>query len=425
MKETCDGANRAAFHCFRHPESFWQTLRPHNVLVIAASMLIVGCCLSIAFEKRFHVLTTAGPFSSPIPGRVAVTFASSSDGPPITRGHILMASQQRGSWIGNTWVPPSPAWKLFDPMELLRMYSGKSILFIGDSTSRRAGQTLFALLEEASQKLETSGFNQSKTAWNALNIDYSTLNDAETLDYNKKETEGCPFAAELENFQVAGFSSLHEDAAGLPDRFPYKHGICHRTPSVSSSTMTGDDPTPIFAIAVMFCPVMLEAWIKGNIAQQNNMLSRFDVVVLATGVWDAVRSSRCQSHARRIHGKESPLSLRDPTQIAQDTILSIKEYIQSQALLVPSTTSGVEQSTRYPKTPMIVWRTSGYDQELGHNITDEMNQGAIDTYNGIAEIVTSLAQGNNSRERLLSDYFRLVDWGGAIRPRSFHGYVFG
>ena len=50
-----------------------------------------------------------------------------------------------GSWIGDTWIPPSP-WQLYSATDLVRMWSSKKIWWIGDSLARRGAMTLYHIL---------------------------------------------------------------------------------------------------------------------------------------------------------------------------------------------------------------------------------------------------------------------------------------
>jgi hypothetical protein len=55
---------------------------------------------------------------------------------------------QIGTWVGKWWIPP-PEWKLFSPIEMVHMYSNRSVLWLGDSTARRPGMTMYGILANA------------------------------------------------------------------------------------------------------------------------------------------------------------------------------------------------------------------------------------------------------------------------------------
>jgi hypothetical protein len=65
------------------------------------------------------------------------------------RAYELPFEEQKGSWIGNHWVPPN-GWWYFSAEELRTFYKDKSIMWVGDSLARRAGATMYAILNDAS-----------------------------------------------------------------------------------------------------------------------------------------------------------------------------------------------------------------------------------------------------------------------------------
>ena len=52
---------------------------------------------------------------------------------------------EHGTWIGNTWIPPAGT-KSYSPAEIRSVFQNHSVLWIGDSTIRRAYATLFGIL---------------------------------------------------------------------------------------------------------------------------------------------------------------------------------------------------------------------------------------------------------------------------------------
>jgi hypothetical protein len=116
--------------------------------------------------------------------------------------NVLHAWQQHGHWIGSSWIPPSPSWRLYNPVEILRAYSGKPILFVGDSTSRTLAQTLFLVMEETENGLKSSPlmlsrYQQSKNAAPIVGVNqhvsHASLSNGDRLAYNKITTEACRF----------------------------------------------------------------------------------------------------------------------------------------------------------------------------------------------------------------------------------------
>jgi hypothetical protein len=203
----------------------------------------------------------------------------------------------------------------------------------------------------------------------------------------------------------------------LVTQFPFDHGICHRMPVFPSSQPTNherDQATDMFVAIAKWCPFEVEHWIRSNVDKENNQLSRFDVIVIGTGIWEAVRAPDCRNWSSFVYSDQE-MSKRSHLQIAEDTMRAAAEYIKIQwARHKQRVESGLPNSAaRYPTMPMIVWRTAGYDQNVGHELMDNMNRHVIDLYE------TLIMESNVDGFRM-ADYFRLVDSGGAVRPRSFH-----
>jgi hypothetical protein len=403
-------------------------------VAVMASMKIV----STVFSSNNHLRQSTSAWSTDDDSRSGASAHSLAN-------NVLHASQQHGHWVGLSWVPPSPSWRLYDPVEMLHAYSGKSMLFIGDSTSRRLAQTLFSLLEETENGLKSkpATLNRYQQASNVppvanenQHVSYATLNDKYKLEYNKyKTTEVCPFLEELSVFEHNGTINSLADASIDPatrtddvgSHFPYWHGFCHRTPTFpniptqdnqgnhSYKGLKNHQATSMFVSLAKYCPFQVEHWIRSNVDHEYNPLSRFDVVVIGTGVWAAVRPNDCRNYSNLLYSDDPALANRDHVQIVEETMLTVAEYIETQYARLKRRGGG--GSAKYPKIPMIVWRTAGYDQNMNHDLIDSMNLRIIDLYE---TIVSEKSRRNSSREFHMADYFRLVDWGGAVRPRSFH-----
>lgn len=59
--------------------------------------------------------------------------------------NILAKQKQYGTWIGNNWIPPSGK-KIYSATEMKLFFQKHSVLWIGDSTARRAYNTLYGIL---------------------------------------------------------------------------------------------------------------------------------------------------------------------------------------------------------------------------------------------------------------------------------------
>ena len=77
------------------------------------------------------------------------------------------------SWLGNEWLPnPAFGYRLYSPSEIKEYFTNKSVLVIGDSTSRRQFATWYAILN----------------AQNLHDIALDEVTSAGVIDINKKVT---------------------------------------------------------------------------------------------------------------------------------------------------------------------------------------------------------------------------------------------
>jgi hypothetical protein len=78
----------------------------------------------------------------------------------------LPYEEQKGSWIGNHWVPPN-GWRYFSAEELRTVYKDKSIMWVGDSLARRGAATMYGILKE---KANSSNVNVPVAEIDAPNV---------------------------------------------------------------------------------------------------------------------------------------------------------------------------------------------------------------------------------------------------------------
>jgi hypothetical protein len=60
----------------------------------------------------------------------------------------LPFEEQKGSWIGNQWVPPD-GWRQLLAEHMRNFYKGQSVLWIGDLLARRTAMTMYGILQDA------------------------------------------------------------------------------------------------------------------------------------------------------------------------------------------------------------------------------------------------------------------------------------
>eukprot|EP00941_MAST-03F_sp_MAST-3F-sp1_P000274 g274.t1 len=70
-----------------------------------------------------------------------------------------------GEFLGGLWIPRRPGKKLYGASEIRSVVGSRSILFIGDSLSRRLTATLFGVLEIAKERSDVSLDSSSERFW--------------------------------------------------------------------------------------------------------------------------------------------------------------------------------------------------------------------------------------------------------------------
>ena len=83
--------------------------------------------------------------------------------------HFLKSDSTQYSWVGNQWIPP-PGVPTYSPSDLLHYFQNRNVLFIGDSTARRAWATAYAMM-------------------NATDLTYvrtKEVDHADVIDYHKR-----------------------------------------------------------------------------------------------------------------------------------------------------------------------------------------------------------------------------------------------
>jgi hypothetical protein len=259
--------------------------------------------------------------------------------------------EQRGSWIGNNWVPPH-GWGYYSATELKDFYRGTSVLWIGDSTARRAATTMYGILNNTN----SSSSNSSQHDVSVDEIDHPSV-----IDVNKGSviTEPC---------NSRWINDLHH-----PD-------FCRDMPGGGGGS---------FIYVPKLCLKDLELFVSDELSGKSNITADIDItIIISLGIWEVMKAWACnETTSNNVNHPSRSVEARQ-----NDTIALLEKL----------------QSTRRS----VVWRTSGYIAS-GNNedLIFDMNEKAMDQ---IEEIITSSSGATTKTNNLT-----FVDWGGAIRPRSF------
>jgi hypothetical protein len=163
----------------------------------------------------------------------------------------LPYEEQKGSWIGNHWVPPN-GWRYFSANELRTVYKDKSIMWVGDSLARRAAATMYGILKEAA--------NSSN-----VNVPVAAIDASDVIDVNKSNiTEPC----------TKWRGSTHQPR------------WCR--------TMPGGVGDYVYVKKGRFRD--LGSFLADEVSGKSNVTDNFDTIIIALGNWDSLSPKRERSN---------------------------------------------------------------------------------------------------------------------------------
>jgi hypothetical protein len=221
----------------------------------------------------------------------------------------LTREEQRGSWIGDSWIPP-PGWKSYSASELRNFYRDTSILWIGDSTARRAATTMYGILN-------TTNSNSSSSHVAVDAIDHWSV-----IDVNKGSiTELCDSWT----------------------NHSHHRSICR--------VMPGGGRGGSFIFKGKTCLTGLELFVRDELSGESNIMAGVDIIIISLGIWEAVKPWDCKER------NENPRSMLQ----RQNDVISLLEELQSPRRSIVWRTSGFMASGA-KKNFVIEMNTKAMDQ---------------------------------------------------------------
>jgi hypothetical protein len=155
----------------------------------------------------------------------------------------LPYAEQKGSWIGNQWVPPD-GWRYFSAKDMRKLYKDKSLMIIGDSLARRAVTTMYGIL------------NQAGDYSSDVNVPVPALDADGVINVNKEVvTEPC----------LKWMNSTHQP------------NWCR--------IMPGGDGDYVYLKKLFFRD--LRDFIRDELSGKSNITENIDTIVIVMGNWDA------------------------------------------------------------------------------------------------------------------------------------------
>ena len=261
-------------------------------------------------------------------------------------------------WIGNQWIPP-PGVPIYRVDDYRRFFQRHNVLFIGDSTMRRAYATIFAMINASSPIL----------------ISVDELDHPHIIDINKysvpnRTKELCRHRSFASNtargrlWNNATFLCRHVlDASHGMGKFDFANAACYKE---------------------------LEEFINTDLVYSQLTSREYTILVIGMGTWETSMGRKCE------------VSPRDGGPIQR--LNRVMDYV---AMLAAT----ADQH----KNLTIVWRTTGFHKQgIGDAMNFETNRVAIEA------IHKHKIRARQDPRVPIELNLTIVDWGRQILPRS-HG----
>jgi hypothetical protein len=332
---------------------------------------------------------------------------------------LLPREAQRGSWIGDVWIPPR-GWELYSSDQLTQLWGHHTngILWIGDSTGRRTSLTLWEILHGSASSSaggNNGTDNDNNNTNNHTNVDIRKdlleANDHINVNHKGHALEKCHAWPRIKGADICRTLSL---------------------PVVSSSSedvvVAGDVSPPLlrtksrpFVFKRLNCYHEVTEFLRTELSHPDSVLHHVDTIVLALGLWDITMEHQCAETMPAADDAASvPPPLMPPTRDRQQELLNVLHD---------------EMPARF----QILWRTTSYANREDAPAIDLYNQYAMDvmddwmTMTTIPNISTTGSSGTvemgrrgiaakgdvSPKQKQQYPTVQYVDFARAIRPRSF------
>lgn len=200
---------------------------------------------------------------------------------------------QNITWMADLWIPPRGS-RMYSAKEMQRFFAQFSMLFMGDSTVRRAYATLYAIL------------NSTKPHIPLVDVDHEDI-----LDRGKRGSQTLQEAELCRQWSNSSIISPSSTCRPMPNTKDQKK----RMDLISASCFSE-------AINIL----------QYDLASQRNVTRVYDIIVFSSGIWDTSEYKRflCGS------GKGFP----DIVFRKHNTTMHLFQKMQSQSLAIVYRTTG-------------------------------------------------------------------------------------
>jgi hypothetical protein len=239
---------------------------------------VILCCLGVSIFTQSQSLskTYLAPIekntaqASLIATNVSERVLSSAEDTSLISNNYTSYRDHVGSWVADTWIPPI-GWRLYTVTELQSQYHGKRILWLGDSTNRRAAATFYAMLNASKDKSD--------------NILLQEVDHTSVIDVNKgRVTEVCQKWVNT----------------------TFETGLCRSLPGGGE-----------LLVVTEACVVGLRKMIIKELDGTTKITENVDVLVISLGIWEVMQQWLC---LHPIHG-------RDTIAVLNETITAVEQLL--------------------------------------------------------------------------------------------------
>jgi hypothetical protein len=384
----------------------------------------------------------------------------------VNHERLKNISLQQGNWIGTTWIPPY-GWRAFSAADLRTLYKERSMLWLGDSTSRRTAYLFHAIINS---DVNASWINSTDPS--VRDSRDPTLNDINAdgiIDMDKHyivpsckrvpkefwgqfEVHVCrhpyykddlpeaqrdseyisrPLVARLLRHNITP-EVLSNITAKDGDKF---NNTQQKSTSSLSRLLEADLPSDYkeryFMLAYQGCWAHIVGPVKADLERdpELRLTSLVDTVIVSAGIWEAYYYSADYCDSAWFHISRKPNTTHNERlQTMFETLMDL----QSPTLEVVFRTPGYAtfNETMAPIDAIADYTRQYAAKVYSHSRYVKTEDGSLKCmYKGDAYTVAPVNDTNAAADGLLGTQcapnLTFVDWSGAIRPRSFTERIIG
>jgi hypothetical protein len=295
------------------------------------NVMIVFCVISLTIGSLFTTVEQGYNFQG---------LLSSKE--KAKRGGTTIRERSRGfqnpedsnySWTGNHWIAPHSV-PTYTPHEMRAIFQRHNVLWIGDSTCRRAYATMFAMLN----------------ASNPLDVTTQEIDHAGIIDVNKRVWKEVCTNRTFSNNTIMTHQNLCRHVPGAKagyGKFDMVGGACYKN---------------------------IVGFVDREVEQPLLLEEQYSVIVISLGIWEAIRARDCgmpnttgaADHLQLALNALQKLSSQSPSlTIMWRTVGFSSNAVQSDKMLVNLNVMAKERMINVTNMRVVDWGTVIHERSYG------------------------------------------------------------